>query len=156
MWFIQWSPVIINRVWMELSLYIVKNALYIISKATAKAKALTYLIIHFLVESWEDYPTYCKNTELNIIKNCSNYCLFPYPDNMISLDAYRISIGNFDRARQYDLRSLYSTSKFGSTSRVTRNGRPRSPSILALVLLTCIILIQAGDVETNPGPVTIK
>ena len=75
---------------------------------------------------------------------------------MIPLDAYRISIGNFDRARQYDLRSLYKTSKFGSTSRVSRKGRSCHPSIHPLVLLSCFILIQAGDIETNPGTVTIN
>ena len=72
---------------------------------------------------------------------------------MISIDAYRISIGNFNYTRQLDLRSIYchltlsSSLTSGGLSQVLKSSR-----FLAVTLYLGILLITCGDIETNPGP----
>ena len=75
---------------------------------------------------------------------------------MISIEAYRSSIGNFNGTRQFDLRSIYRDFKVGSSLPSKGLSRLLKPfPFLAAVLFSCIILLQSGDIETNPGPVTI-
>ena len=75
---------------------------------------------------------------------------------MISIEAYRVSIGNFNGTRQFDLRSIYRHLRVNSSNSSKGISRFLKPCpFLALVLLSCIILLQSGDIETNPGPVNI-
>jgi len=66
---------------------------------------------------------------------------------MISIDAYRISIGNFNSTRQLDLRSIFRHLVF----------RILKPApFLAAALYFSIIPIAYGDIETNSGPVNFR
>ena len=75
---------------------------------------------------------------------------------MISIEAYRISIGNFNGTRQYDLRSIYRHLIVGTSIRSRGMSRVLKPlPFLAIILFSSIVLLQSGDIETNPGPVNI-
>ena len=76
---------------------------------------------------------------------------------MISIDAYRISIGKFNGTRQLDLRSIYRHLTLGSScsskglSRILKFSR-----LLSIALFLSILLVRCGDVETNPGPLNFQ
>ena len=77
---------------------------------------------------------------------------------MISLDAYRVSIGNFNGTRQLDLRSIYRHLVLHSC--ISSKGLSRilkpAPFLFAALLYLSIILTTCGDIETNPGPVNLR
>ena len=73
---------------------------------------------------------------------------------MISIDAYRISIGNFNNTRQLDLRSIYRHLNISSSVSSRGLSRILKPCrFLSVALYIGIILVTSGDIETNPGPV---
>ena len=75
---------------------------------------------------------------------------------MISIEAYRISIGNFNGTRQFDLRSIYRHLILNSSISSRSMSRILKPlPFLAIILYASIMLILSGDIESNPGPVTI-
>ena len=75
---------------------------------------------------------------------------------MISIEAYRSSIGNFNGTRQYDLRSIYRHLVVNSSISSTGVSRLLKPiPFLTIVLYISILLLRSGDIEQNPGPVTI-
>eukprot|EP00111_Clytia_hemisphaerica_P014655 TCONS_00043195-protein len=73
---------------------------------------------------------------------------------MISIDAYRISIGNFNYTRQLNLRSIYRDLTITSCASSEGLSRILKPSkFLSVALYIGIILVTCGDIETNPGPI---
>jgi len=76
---------------------------------------------------------------------------------MISIDAYRISIGNFNSTRQLDLRSIFRHLVLNLSLSSKGFSRILKPApFLAAALYFSIILIAYGDIETNPGPVNFR
>ena len=76
---------------------------------------------------------------------------------MISIDAYRISIGNFNSTRQLDLRSIYRHLTLSSSVSSRGLSRILKPSrFLSVALYIGIILVTSGDIETNPGPINLR
>ena len=72
---------------------------------------------------------------------------------MISLDAYRLSIGSFNNSSlQFNLRTICRGLTIGvhvSSKGVSRLIKPTK--FMTLFVLTAILL-ACGDIETNPGP----
>ena len=76
---------------------------------------------------------------------------------MVSIDAYRASIGNFNYTRQLALRSIYRHLNLSSSSSSTGLSQILKLSrFLGITLYLSILLITCGDVETNPGPFTLS
>ena len=75
---------------------------------------------------------------------------------MISLEAYRLSIGSFDGTRQLSLKPIYRHLLIGSSISSTGLHRILKPvPFIATALYLCIVLLTSGDIETNPGPVSL-
>ena len=75
---------------------------------------------------------------------------------MISIEAYRASIGSFDSTRQFNLRAIFSKLILGS--HISNRGALRLFKLVpffAVSVYMFIVLLIAGDVETNPGPIKI-
>ena len=69
---------------------------------------------------------------------------------------YRASIGCFDSTRQLNLRAIFSKLILGS--HISNRGALRLLKLVpffAVSVYMFIILLIAGDVETNPGPIKI-
>eukprot|EP00111_Clytia_hemisphaerica_P014081 TCONS_00041443-protein len=72
---------------------------------------------------------------------------------MISTDAYRVSIGNFNNTRQLDLRSIYRHLDIDSSlSSRWFSQFLKASRLVSIALFLSILLISCGDIETNPGP----
>ena len=74
---------------------------------------------------------------------------------MISIEAYRTSIGNFNYTSQYNLKTIYRNIIIGS--HMTSSGLAcllKLASFCSLLLHLVIVLLLSGDVELNPGPCT--
>ena len=72
---------------------------------------------------------------------------------MISIDAYRLTIGNFNNSsKQLNLRTICDGITMGSYVSSSGISDLLKPTRFITLFFLSIILLSSGDIETNPGP----
>ena len=72
---------------------------------------------------------------------------------MISIEAYRLAIGNFNNlSKQLNLRSICNGIRVGSYMTSSGISDLLKPSRFITLFFLSIIMLNSGNIETNPGP----
>ena len=71
---------------------------------------------------------------------------------MISIEAYRLSVGSFNNCKQLNLRTICKGILVGSHTSIRKISGLLRPARFITLFFLGMILINSGDIETNPGP----
>ena len=71
---------------------------------------------------------------------------------MISIEAYRLSVGSFNNCKQLNLSTICKAILVGSHSSIRKISGLLRPARFITLFFLGMILINSGDIETNPGP----
>ena len=71
---------------------------------------------------------------------------------MISIEAYRLSVGSFNNCKQLNLSTICKAILVGSHSSIRKISGLLRPARFITLFFLGMILINSGNIETNPGP----